>query len=89
MPDVILAKLVRVPRVPNTLKAIDELALTVPLLFTSAVTLLLIRTAGIPVVEIEPVPVIVSVPEVRAHCVVTAVLIVPPLEVHCCAIDEV
>ena len=44
----------------------------------------------LPVVEIEPVPVIVSVPEVRAHCVVTAVLIVivPPLEVHC-AIDEV
>jgi hypothetical protein len=56
---------VRVPRVPSTLKAIDELALTVPLLFTSAVTLLLIRTAGIPVVVIEPV--IESVPEVRAH----------------------
>ena len=55
---------VRVPRVPNTLKAIDELALTVPLLAT-AVTLLLIRTAGIPVVVIEPV--IESVPEVRAH----------------------
>lgn len=91
MPDVILAKLVRVPRVPNTLKAIAELALTVPLLFT-AVTLLLIRTAGISVVEIEPVPVIVSVPEVRAHCVVTAVLIVivPPLgEGHGAAIDEV
>jgi len=88
LPDVILAELVRVPRVPNTLKAIAELALTVPLLFT-AVTLLLIRTAGIPVVEIEPVSVIVSVPEVRAHCVVTAVLIVPPLELHCCAIDEV
>ena len=59
---------VRVPRVPNTLKAIDELALTVPLLFTSAVTLILIRTAGITVVVIEPVPVIESVPdEVRAH----------------------
>jgi len=58
---------VRVPRVPDTLKAIDELALTVPLLAT-AVTLLLIRTAGIPVVVIEPVPVIESVPdEVRAH----------------------
>lgn len=57
---------VRVPRVPNTLKAIAEFALTVPLLST-AVTLLLIRTAGIPVVVIEPVPVIVSVPEVRAH----------------------
>ena len=39
-------------------------------------------------VEIEPVPVMVSVPEVSAHCVVTAVLIVPPLEVHS-AIDEV
>ena len=61
---------VRVPRVPSTLKAIAtlelgaELALTVPLLAT-AVTLLLIRTAGIPVVVIEPV--IESVPEVRAH----------------------
>jgi len=46
----------------------------------------------LPVVEIEPVPVIVSVPEVRAHCVVTAVLIVivPPLgEGHGAAIDEV
>ena len=42
----------------------------------------------LPVVEIEPVPVIVSVPEFSVHFVVTAVLIVPPLEVHS-AIDEV
>ena len=41
----------------------------------------------LPVVEIEPVPVIVSVPEFSAHCVLPAVLIVPP-GVHC-AIDEV
>ena len=61
-------------------------------MFIVFVPLPLVLIASLPepgsVVEIEPVPVIVSVPEVREHCVVTAVLIVPPLEVHC-AIDEV
>ena len=47
----------------------------------------------LPVVEIEPVPVIVSVPEFSLHCVVTSavlIVIVPPLgEGHGAAIDEV
>ena len=59
-------------------------------MFIVVVPLVLIASLfePLPVVEIEPVPVIVSVPEFSVHFVVTAVLIVPPLEVHC-AIDEV
>ena len=62
-----------------------------PLLFIVVVPLLRIPPAPVLELEgvvIEPVPVIVSVPEVRVHVELTAVLIVPPLEVHC-AIDEV
>ena len=47
----------------------------------------------LPVVEIEPVPVIVSVPKFSAHFAVTSavlIVIVPPLEEgHGAAIDEV